>query len=99
MHGTLQRREELAREITRPVGRVPIQNTDHMVESVLADIAYTLWPKNTAPEIAALCGCSVRAAERYLGGQREWSGVAIAVIVAEIMRRHAMRNFKIVPKR
>jgi hypothetical protein len=95
MLGNLQRRAESARETVRPAGR----DTDQTVETVLADIAYTLWPSNTAPEIAALCGCSVRAAERYLGGQREWSGVAIAVIVAEIMRRHAMRNFKVVPKR
>lgn len=95
MLGNIQRRVESARETVRPVDR----ETDQTVETVLADIAYTLWPSNTAPEIAALCGCSVRAAERYLGGQREWSGVAIAVIVAEIMRRHAMRNFKVVPKR
>lgn len=70
-----------------------------MVGSVLADIARTLWPENTAPGIAAACGCSVRAAERYLGGQREWSGDAIAAIVAEIMRRHGARNVKVVPKR
>lgn len=99
MHGNVQQRAELAREITRPVGRVPIQNTDHMVESVLAEISKTLWPTNTAPSLAALCGCSVRAAERYLGGQREWSGDAIAVIVTEILRRHSMRNVKIIPKR
>jgi len=88
-------RVESARETVRPVDR----ETDQMVGSVLADIAYTLWPSNTAPAIAALCGCSVRAAERYLGGQREWSGDAIAIIVAEILRRHSMRNVKIVPKR
>jgi hypothetical protein len=31
----------------------------------------------------------------YLAGDREWSGDAITVIVAEIMRRHGMRNFKV----
>jgi uncharacterized protein YoaH (UPF0181 family) len=36
----------------------------------------------------------VRQAERYLGGHG-WSGDAIAAIVAEILRRHAMRNVKI----
>jgi hypothetical protein len=95
MHGTLQTRAESARENDRPVDR----ETDQMVGSVLSDISRTLWPENTAPAIAALCGCSVRAAERYLGGQREWSGDAIAVIVAEILRRHSMRNVKIVSKR
>jgi len=95
MHGNLQRRVESARETVRPDDRY----TDQMVGSVLSDIAYTLWPSNTAPAIASLCGCSVRAAERYLGGQREWSGDAIAAIVSEILRRHSMRNVKIIPKR
>jgi len=76
----------------RPSGRA----TDQMVGDVLADIAETLWPKNTAACIADECGCTVRAAERYLGGQREWSGDAIAVIVGEILKRHAMRNVKVV---
>ena len=82
-------------ETIRPVGRA----TDQMVGSVLSDIASALWPTNTAANIAAEVGCSVRAAERYLGGQREWSGDAIAIIVSEILKRHAMRNVKIVKRR
>lgn len=70
-----------------------------MVADVLSDIASTLWPANTAANIAAQVGCSVRAAERYLGGQREWSGDAIAIIVAEILKRHAMRNVKVTARR
>lgn len=66
-----------------------------MVASVLVDIAKTLWPENTAPNLACEIGCSVRAAERYLGGQREWSGEAIAVIVTEILKRHRMRNVRV----
>lgn len=73
----------------RPFGR------EDEAGSVLSDIASTLWPTNTAAHIASLVGCSVRAAERYLGGQREWSGDAVAVIVAEILKRHSMRNVKI----
>jgi len=69
-----------------------------LVGSVLSDIAERLWPTNTAANIAAECGCSVRAAERYLGGQREWSGDAIAVIVAEILKRHRMRNVKVIKR-
>lgn len=81
-------------ETVRPDGRV----TDQTVENVLADIAYTLWPKNTAPNLAAEIGCEVRSVERYLEGSRAWSGDAIAAIVAEIMRRHHMRNIKIVKR-
>jgi hypothetical protein len=82
-------------ETVRPDGR----HDDQMVGSVLSEIASTLWPTNTAANVAAITGCSVRAAERYLGGQREWSGDAIAAIVSEILRRHAMRNVKVVPRR
>lgn len=75
------------------------RETDTSVGDVLSDIAKrTLWPENTAPNLAAVCGCSVRMAERYLGGHCEWSGDAIAAIVAEIMRRHGMRNVKVVKR-
>lgn len=69
-----------------------------MVGSVLADIARTLWPENTAPFLASAAGCEVRTAERYLGGQRDWSSDAMAAIVAEIMRRHGLRNVKVVKR-
>lgn len=81
-------------ESVRPDGRA----TDQTVENVLADIAKTLWPKNTAPNLAHHAACEVRSAERYLEGSRAWSGDAIAAIVAEIMRRHHMRNFKVVKR-
>lgn len=87
---TVPRSEQI--ESSRPNGR----DTDQMVGDVLSDVATRLWPTNTAANIAAECGCSVRAAERYLGGQREWSGDAIAVIVAEILKRHRMRNVRVV---
>lgn len=70
-----------------------------MFGSTLADIARTLWPENTAPEIAAAAGCSTRAAEFYLAGGREWSGDAIAAIVSEILRRHKMRNVKVTARK
>lgn len=75
------------------------RETDRCVGDVLSDIAKrSLWPENTAPNLAAACGCSVRMAERYLGGHCDWSGDAIAAIVAEILKRHAMRNVKIVKR-
>lgn len=92
MHGTIHRRSDEVRETARQVWR----ETDTSVGDVLSDIAKrTLWQENTAPNLAAACGCSVRMAERYLGGHCEWSGDAIAAVVAEILRRHSMRNVKI----
>jgi hypothetical protein len=66
-----------------------------MVGDVLSDIARTLWPSKTAENIASCCRCSVRAAERYLEGSREWSGAALAALIAEILKRHQMRNFRV----
>lgn len=82
-------------EIDRP--DCPV--TDQMVGSVLKDIAEALWPENAAANLAAEIGCAVRTVERYFEGKREWSGDAIAVIVAEILHRHSMRNVKVVAKR
>lgn len=78
-------------ETVRPLGR----STDQMVGDVLSDIARTLWPTKTAENVATCARCTVRAAERYLGGDRDWSPDALAAIVAEILRRHSMRNFKV----
>lgn len=75
------------------------RETDTSAGDVLSDIAKrTLWPGNTAPNLAAACGCSVRMAERYLGGQCDWSGDAIAAVVTEILKRHSMRNVKIIKR-
>ena len=63
--------------------------------SVLTDIALVLWPENTAACIADEADCSVRVVEMYLAGDRKWSGDALAVIVTEILKRHAMRNVRI----
>lgn len=84
------------REIIRQIRRT----ADTSVGDVLSDIAKTLlWPENAAANLAAACGCSVRTAERYLGGHCEWSGDAIAAIVAEILRRHQMRNVRVAARR
>lgn len=84
-----------ARESVRP----DVPTTDQMVGSVAIDLAYFLWPKNTAPSVADEIGCTVRTAERYLGGQRDGLDHLIAVVVAEIMRRHGARNLKVKAKR
>lgn len=77
------------------------RETDQLAGTVLKDIAYMLWPQYTAQCLADEIGkargleCDPRVAERYLGGQRDWSSDAVAVIVAEILKRHAMRNVRV----
>jgi hypothetical protein len=82
-------------ESARPTGRL----TDHLVGDVISDIARTLWSSKTAENVAVCAGCTVRAAERYLAGDREWSGDALAAIVAEILKRHGMRNARVVARK
>lgn len=66
----------------------------------LKEIVKTLYPPpNTAAQFAAELHCSVRLIELYMQGRQPWSGDAIALIVAEILRRHHMRNFKVIAKR
>jgi hypothetical protein len=87
--------ESISRPASRESRRTEIRGTEQLFGSILGDVARLLFPHKTAAHIAALVGCSDRAAEMYLAGDREWSGDAVAAIVAEILRRHAVRNIKI----
>ncbi len=88
-----------ARAESSPIERTIVSDDEQMFGSVLSDVARMLWPQKTAANIAAVANCSVRAAEFYLAGDRDWSGDALTAIVAEILKRHAMRNVKIVKRR
>lgn len=80
--------------------RSELRDTEESFGSILTDIAVMLYPPpNTAAKIAADLACSVRSAELCLAGTQKWSGDAVALFVAEIMRRHRMRNFKVLAKR
>lgn len=78
-----------------PIARTDLRSTEQDFGSILADVARLLWPAKTAANLAAACGCTERAAEYWLANERPFSGDAIAAIVAEVLRRHAMRNVKI----
>ena len=81
------------------IDRTLEREAEQLFESVLTDIARKLWPDHTAAFLAAEAGCVQRAAEHYLAGTRKWSGDAIAAIVSEILRRHRLRNVRIVARR
>ena len=68
--------------------------------SVLTDIAIMLWPPpKTAAQVASAIGCGERNAELCLAGKQNWSGDAVAAIVAEILKRHGMRNAKVIARK
>lgn len=76
--------------------RQQCRQTDVSVGDILSEIAKRiLWPENTAAHLAAASSCSVRQAERFLGGHSEWSGDATAAIVAEILHRKRIRNVRV----
>lgn len=80
------------------ISRRDWRSTDTSDGDVLTDIAKrVLWPGNTAASLAAASGCSVRQAERYLGGH-EWSGDAVAAVMQEILNRRGMRNVRVVKR-
>lgn len=95
MQGNIRRAVE-----NRPeTGRQESRDTDRSVGDVLSNICkLVLWPENTAAYLAAEADCSVRQAERFLGGHCEWSGDAQAAVIAEILRRKKMRNVKVVAR-
>lgn len=80
------------RRATIETTRTTVQSNEQSFGDVLSDVASVLWPKKTAAHLAAKAGCTERAAEFYMAGDREWSGPAVTAIVSEILTRHAMRN-------
>lgn len=76
------------------------RTTDIYVGDVLSEIAKrVLWTENTAPCLAAAANCSVRQAERILGGHCEWSGDATAAVISEILKRRGMRNVRVTARK
>ncbi len=79
--------------------RSDLQDTEGNFGSILVEVVELLYPPpNTAAQLASELGCTVRNVELYLSGKQKWSGDAVAFIVAEIMRRHSMRNFKVIKR-
>lgn len=91
MHSASQRAHARAIESERPI----VDDDERMFGCTLSQISRMLWPQKTAANLAACVNCSVRAAEFYLAGQRDWSGDAVAAIVLEILKRHKMRNVRV----
>lgn len=79
--------------------RRELRDTEESFGPIMSEVARMLYPApNTAAQIAAELKCSVRNIELCFQGKQNWSGDAIALFVAEICRRHAMRNLKVEAK-
>ena len=78
------------------INRSRYQSSEESFGPIFTDIAILLCPPpKTAAKIANIIGCWERNAEACLAGAQKWSGDAVAAIIAEVLRRHAMRNVKI----
>jgi len=76
--------------------RREIRQSEESFGSIFTDIAVMLWPPpKTAAQVAAAIGCGERNAELCIQGKQNWSGDAVAAIIAEILRRHQVRNVKV----
>lgn len=65
----------------------------------ITELARHLFPApNTAAQIASELRCSVRNVELCLSGKQNWSGDAVALFVGEVLRRHKMRNFRVMAR-
>jgi hypothetical protein len=80
MHGTLQKRVEDARKIERTI----MQGTARLCRPPFGVACKALWPVKTAETLAALVGCSVRAAAYEISGEREPSALSILAVLTEI---------------
>jgi hypothetical protein len=83
MRGPLQEQIEEAREIQRTI----VQGAARLCSSSFGRACKGIWPHKTAEVLAALVGCSVRAAAYELSGEREPSARSIAAIIVEITRK------------
>lgn len=72
MHGTL-------REVSRPSTRSKARSCK------FGTIVEALWPDKPALNLAQRAGCTERAAQFYIDGDRKVSARALAVIVNEII--------------
>jgi hypothetical protein len=79
--------------------RSDLRDGEESFGSVLTDIAKMLYPPpKTAAQVAAAIGCTERNAELCLAGRQNWSGDAVAVLIAEILKRHGMRNARVIAR-
>ncbi len=80
MHGSLQRRVDDAREVERAI----VQGSARLCSGNFGKVCKALWPLKTAEHLAAIIGCSVRAAAYEISGEREPCAQSILAIIEAI---------------
>jgi hypothetical protein len=71
----------------REIDRTLVQGTARLCSSNFGKCCKALWPHKTAEQLAAVVGCSVRAAAYEISGEREPSALSVAAIVVAITKR------------
>lgn len=78
MHGTLQKRVDENRKIERKI----LQGSATFCSaSIFGKACKGMWPDKTAETLAAITGCSVRAASYYISGEQEPSARVLQAII------------------
>jgi len=67
------------------VKRAIVQGTARMCSSTFGKVCKAIWPLKTAEHLAALVGCSVRAAAYEISGEREPSAQSLLAVMAAIV--------------
>ena len=80
MHGVFTKRVEEARAVERAI----VQGSARMCSANFGKVCKALWPLKTAEHLAAIIGCSVRAAAYEISGEREPSALSILAIMDSI---------------
>lgn len=60
---------------------------DRIVRRLFGPVAKVIWPHDTDACVAAIAGCDVRTARRWLSGEFEPPGIVIAAVIVEITKR------------
>ena len=67
--------------------RTIVQGTARLCSPVFGNVCKAIWPFKTAEQLAALVGCSVRAAAYEISGEREPSAQSILAVMNAIIPR------------
>jgi len=67
--------------------RMIVQGDARLCSPIFGKVCKVIWPTKTAEQLAALIGCSVRAAAYELSGEREPSAQSVLAVMSAMIPR------------